>query len=282
MSFLTFSASLSAFLFVIMPCLIAENESITSRDTGYREVCRKAAESRDVFLQFRAIPDYRRALEITEGDAFYDYLMSTRKTINKALTGCERLDMIGNPTTKNYPSLGRFSATTLRYIAHADKICKFFQLPQKMKVAEIGAGFGGQCFVLSQFKPFETYYIYDLPEVQGLIQRVMQTLYVNNVICPAMTAKVPEEKIDLVISNYAFSECSLDIQLLYFEQVIKKADRGYMVYNQISQADYGINSMSCNEFVHLLRKNGIQPKVFTEFLSTAPGNKLIIWDKTKS
>ena len=282
MTFCAFKASLSAFFLVLMPYLLAESDSITSRDAGYREVCKKAAESRDYFLQFRSIPDYRRALEITEGDAFYDYLMSTRKTIEKTLAGCERLDTIGNPTTKSYPFLGTFSAKTLRYIAHADKMCKFFQLPQKMKVAEIGAGFGGQCFVLSQFKPFETYYIYDLPEVQGLIKRVMQTLYVSGVICPAMNAKLSEEKIDLVISNYAFSECSLDIQLLYFEQVIKKADRGYMVYNQISQADYGINSMSCDEFVQLLRKNGIRPKVFTEFLSTAPGNRLIIWDKTKS
>lgn len=223
-----------------------------------------------------------QTLEITEGAAFYDYLVATRKTIEKALAGCEKLDTIGSPTVKEYPSLGTFSATTLRYIAHADKICKFFQLPQKMKVAEIGAGFGGQCYILSQFKPFETYYIYDLPEVQNLIKRVMQELSVKGVVCPAMTEKIPEEKIDLVISNYAFSEISRDIQLIYFEQVIKKADRGYIVYNQISQADYGINSMSCDEFVQLLRQNGIKPKVFTEFLSTAPGNRLIIWEKIKS
>lgn len=61
MSFLAFRIALSVFLLVYLPCLLADNESITSRDSGYRDVCQKASESEDYFLRFRSITDYRRA-----------------------------------------------------------------------------------------------------------------------------------------------------------------------------------------------------------------------------
>jgi hypothetical protein len=38
--------------------------------------------------------------------------------------------------------------------------------------------------------------------------------------------------VDLVISNYAYSELNLDLQNVYYENVIKNAKRVYMILNR--------------------------------------------------
>jgi hypothetical protein len=65
----------------------------------------------------------------------------------------------------------------------------------------------------------------------------------------------------------------------YFDRVIKKADRGYIVYNDISSG-YGLESMSVQEFVGLLKEQGIRPRTHKEFFAGA-GNVLVIWDRTR-
>ena len=42
----------------------------------------------------------------------------------------------------------------------------------------------------------------------------------------------PIEDVDLVISNYAYSELNLDLQNAYYENVIKNAKRVYMILNR--------------------------------------------------
>ena len=58
------------------------------------------------------------------------------------------------------------------------------------------------------------------------------------------------DDIDLVISTYAFSECSIDIQLLYYETILKKAKRFYMVYNNICQGN-----LNSEAFIQLASKD---------------------------
>lgn len=261
--------------------LMHAKESITGWFTGYREICRKASVDPYYFQNFRSMGEYGCVLELPEGDAFAEYLSGTSEKLLAKLNVFRKLDMIGNPTMKNYPILGNFSGTTLRYIVLADQMKKFFTLPDNAKIAEIGAGFGGQCYILSQLQSFSNYYIYDLPEVELLIAKMMETLQTKNVRCMPLDAELPEKKIDLVISNYAFSECDRETQMDYFERVIKKAERGYVIYNQISQESYGIGSLAPDEFIQLLKNIGIKPKVHKEFPSTAPGNLLILWDRTQ-
>jgi len=42
----------------------------------------------------------------------------------------------------------------------------------------------------------------------------------------------PIKDVDLVISNYAYSELNLDLQNAYYENVIKNAKRVYMILNR--------------------------------------------------
>lgn len=259
------------------------SESITSTDGSYRNICTKALTDSWIFQNFRCLSDYTHVVEIPviQAKPYADYLLkkASPKTLEK-MKAFRRLEELGNPPTVFYRGLGNFSATTLRYILVADHIKKLFSLPNHAKIAEIGAGFGGQCFILSQLQSFSKYYIYDLPEVEALIEKVLGQLSMQNVIYLPLERECPEE-IDLVISNFAFSECTLPTQLEYFENVIKKAKRGYMLYNQIADRIFGLECLSPSGFVELLKRHGIHAKIYKEPVKSAPDNVLIVWDQTR-
>ena len=182
--------------------------SITGSIPTYLEMCRKAVEDPWYFENFRSLPEYAPILECGFAGESAQYLLqnASRETLGK-LGLFQRLERFGNPVLQSISGIGRFSGTTLRYIVIADQITRLFHLPPRAKIAEIGAGFGGQCYILSQLCPFAIYYIYDLPPVENLIAKMMNTLSVENINLLPAEAQLPEEKIDLLISNYAFSEC---------------------------------------------------------------------------
>jgi len=258
-------------------------ESITGWDSTYHDMCIKAVNNPWYFERFRSLSDYAHVLEVGAGGDFARYLLenASKETLSK-MSSLQKLETIGSPETGNYPGIGTFSGTTLRYVVIADQIKKLFDLPYNAKIVEIGAGFGGQCFILSQLQSFSKYYIYDLPQPELLIEKMMRVLSVQNVTCMPLEAQLPENSIDLVISNYAFSECSRATQLDYFEKVIKKSTRGYFIYNQIAGRVYGLNYISPTEFIELLKSNDMNPTVYAEPVATDVDNMLIVWDKTKA
>ncbi len=255
-------------------------ESITGSDSSYLNICEKAVSDPNYFNHFRSLPEYSHVLEIFNGHRFAEKILNTGADLISQLEEFRKLDMIGAPALYLYPGLGPFSATTLRYIVIADHIGHLFDLPQDAKIVEIGGGFGGQCYIFSTLQGFSQYFIYDLPQVNLLIEKSLSTLFVRGVSCLDANSYLPEKKIDLLISNYAFSECSRETQLDYFERVIKKADRGYVIYNQISKPYFGINSLSPWEFFELLEGAGLNPIVSDELISTHADNILFIWDRT--
>lgn len=272
--------------FLVLLSLIATQahggESITGGDPSYRQICQQAANNLHFFLSFRSLPQYSNAVEMPGGAPFAEYITrNASKEILKKLPSFEKLDTIGSPKTTDFPNMGKFSGTTLRYIVIADQIKKLFFLPRNAKVVEIGAGFGGQCYILSQLQLFHRYYIYDLPEAGALIARVMEALRVQNVHLMPMDAALPEQTVDLLISNYAYSECNRETQLDYFDRVIKKADRGYVLYNQIATRVFKMDSLTPHEFVDLLEAHGMHPKIHNEPIPTAEDNLLITWDRTQ-
>jgi hypothetical protein len=164
----------------------------------------------------------------------------------------------------------------LRYVLVADHISRLFNLPQNYTIAEIGAGFGGQAYILSRLLPFSQYYIYDLPEVEMLIGKMMSTLSVSNVTCLDPYGELPVDSVDLFISNYAFSECDRETQIDYFKRVAVKAKRGYMLYNNTNIFDH----LTLTDFIELLQAHGINPKIHAEPVFSYTGNVLVTWDRT--
>ena len=258
------------------------NDSITSKDTSYIDACSKAVQDSEYFKNFRSASAYHPIVDFDIAiPLFVDYITTSasQKIIDK-LPVFNELDRIGNPMTKFFPGVGKFSGATLRYIAIADEIGKLFELPENAKIVEVGGGFGGQCYVLSQLQPWLRYYIYDLPEPNALTRKMLWMLDVKNVLSLPPAAPLPDAQIDLFISNYAYSECSREVQLDYFDRLIKRAKRGYIIYNQISHL-FSVNSLSPSEFMDLLEKNGMHPNLANESIPTGENTKLITWDSTK-
>ncbi len=268
----------------LLSCHVFAGKSITGQDVSYKEICLLASADPVCLAQFRSLPGYSHILEVGNEQVFGAYIMqnASKETLKK-IDIFQRLDgKIGDPIMADVEGLGKFSGTTLRYIIIADQIKKLFQLPDKAVIVEIGAGFGGQCFVLSQLQSISKYYIYDLPEVEKLIEKVSEVMGVKGVQCMPLEDNIPEEHVDLLVSNYAFSECDRETQLEYFNRVMKKAERGYVIYNQTAAKFYGLDSLSPAEFVSLLTSHGMRPQIYNEPVPTFAGNLLIVWGILKN
>ena len=147
------------------------------------------------------------------------------------------------------------------------------------KIAEIGTGYGGQFLILDQFLDFSNYYFFDLKEVllfcekyldNYLIRNSFKTLHINNYN--------GEEKFDLVISNYAFSELPSELQRIYLRKVIKLSKRGYLTMNSgkknsIFQGDY-LSLDQIKKEIPFIKINNETPKDFVH-----QGNYVISWEK---
>lgn len=252
-------------------------ESITGHMWEYRKICAQALENENVFANFRRMRFYNPILEVNDkelGHALNKYLLTFGSKDDLFLL--TEIDKIGNPFKYYYDGIGDISVTSLRYMVVGREITSMFDLPTQPKIVEIGGGFGGQCFILSHLLPFSKYYIYDIKEPLGLIEKVMKTLSVKDVISMEPFDRLPEEEIDLVISNYAFSECDYDMQLEYFENIIKKSKNGYMIYNHTSHF-YNITSMSVFDLAELLKAKGFMVSIQPESAFSHENNLLLTW-----
>lgn len=239
----------------------------------YRAACQKAAENSADFAIFRSNQQIRNIFEITQGDMFAQYVTSSLRLMGH-LEAFRKLENFGTPQLEFFPELGYFSATTLRYISLADQILKLTRLREEPVIVEIGPAFGGQCYILSQLHPFSKYYFFDLPEVERLCAKMVESLEMRNTYFIPLEETLPETTVDLVISNYAFSECDKEDQIDYFEKIILQAEQGFFIFNNAPMGGFTIE-----EFANLLKSHGFQPRIFKELLATAPANKLIVWKK---
>jgi putative sugar O-methyltransferase len=118
-------------------------------------------------------------------------------------------------------------------------------------IIEIGVGYGGQCkLIMDQWTP-ASYTLVDLPEVLALSQRYLKDSNYSNVYYLTQDQLPIDKEYDLVISNYAFSECERSIQMGYVNDVMKKSESGYITFNTISHL-FNIDSLSKEEFKTLM------------------------------
>ena len=52
-----------------------------------------------------------------------------------------------------------------------------------------------------------------------------------HVLTPKQLGELENVEIDLVISNYAFSECNYETQDIYIDKILSKSKRGYITHN---------------------------------------------------
>ena len=218
---------------------------------AYRKFCKLAASDPAVFDTFKRHPDYVPILEhvsFVHGAAYLDTIKEKNPHLLKLIEKFKENDKVGHPNTCFYRETGDISPTTLRYIKTASDLIDIFDSWENESIFELGAGYGGQCKVLSDIFQPKKYTMADLPEVVLLIEQFVKRLNIGNVhLCTEET--IPSEEYDLFISNYAFTEIDRKLQQMYIDKVISKSTHGYITCNFVSRDVFGINSYTREELL---------------------------------
>lgn len=201
---------------------------------NYRALCELAARDAAVFKTFRRQPVYAEVLEHVDRESGLEairYALQRHPEYRSLLPEFRRNDDLGGPRLEHFGDSGDWSATTLRYLKILSDLESLFGDLNGLHIVEIGAGYGGQCrLVLARF-PRASYTIFDLPEPGALAARYLAALGAGPVAVNPPPSQFRASPVDLVISNYALSEIRRSIQQEYFERVVVRAARGYMLWN---------------------------------------------------
>lgn len=253
----------------------------SASDNGkYLSAVRGALKSYSKFSNFKRHPFYRQVLEHITKELGEDYLKIVMEENpqfleDPVLMGLRRNDDVGNPIKYTYPQVGEISPTTLRYIKVASDLQIHFGDDLGSDIVEIGCGYGGQFLVLDQLFEINRYKMFDLPLVCELISKVIESYTINGSYCTTTLNQYQPGKVDLVISNYAFSELPRKIQLMYVKKVLSKSSKGYLTMNSgkrrgVSEA---FRKLSLKELKEVLP----DCEVIEEHPLSSPFNYIILW-----
>lgn len=237
--------------------------NVFSDDSKYVSIVKKALVDNNTFNNFKREPDYNAILEhvsAVDGSQYLSIIKNESSDLLLKINDFKNNDKIGNPITYNYPEIGSISPTTLRYIKVASDLRKLFGDLSGFKVAEIGVGYGGQILIMDQIWKM-SYCMFDLPDVLKLANKYLKIAELQRI---KLIKKFTE--LDLVISNYAFSELDKSLQQDYIDNVLLKAKRGYLTMNCID----GYNLSELTERIPNITTLEENPK-------TGPNNYIIVW-----
>lgn len=243
-------------------------------DTGsYVAACRRAASDPAAFDNFRRDPHYTRILEhvsAAQGRAYLE-LIARDDEIRDAIEVFRPNDLHGNPQRIDYPGVGLFSPSTLRYVKVLADLKFHFGSLDGMRICEIGVGYGGQCRIINAFYRPAGYCLVDLAPALDLARRYLGNFTLGCALSFRTLEAFDGAGFDLVISNYAFTELARPVQDAYLSKVIMKAPRGYITYNEISPP--GFQSYRAAELTAMIPG----ARRLEEEPLTHPRNCLIVW-----
>jgi len=213
-----------------------KRESSSISDTPeYTDFVQLAVQDDTVFSQFKSHPSYH-VLEHIRPECGELYVLALKHAhCDHFLKLPDPNVKIGSPRTyiSNLLEGRRISPTTLRYLKVACDLDSLFPL-RDAHLVEIGVGYGGQIQALHNTGLGKVTLV-DLPPVQRLAQKYLnETAPHLNIHSWQMDNQKQVNDIDILISNYAFSELSLETQNIYFEALIKPAKRGYLTITPLN------------------------------------------------
>jgi len=244
-----------------------------SNSPRYVEACRLAVSEETAFRKFRSCTSYRMVLEHVSPRTGEEYLRMLRRDEKAYKTLISLLPIInaGGPAKYRFKSLGKISPTSIRYAkVHQDLIDLFGDLT-RYSITEIGCGYGGMAIQIIFVEDICSYAVVDLPEVEDLAIKFVKTMINDSSSALVRGDRDANGEIDLLLSNYAFSELSRELQDVYINCFLKYSARGYMIYNHINPPEF--NSYTAREICEMLPGAEIRE----EFPKTDPTNVLIVW-----
>lgn len=252
-----------------------------SENGTYAQVVYDALKSQKKFDNFKMNKTYRGILEhVTkeQGRSYIEILNSRNDQIlEDGLLTVLKSDSIGNPQKYSYQGIKiPLSPTTLRYLKVASDLKLLFGSKLGC-VAEIGGGYGGQALVNDQLLDVRHVRIFDLPIVNKLINRYLNSYLFHGAYETTFINNESENKYDLAISNYAFSELPEMVQRIYIKKVLSKSSRGYLTMNSGLGGKRSSGKLSIGELKDLLPEF----EVFEENPLTSQFNYIICWGHNK-
>jgi len=218
----------------------------------YKNFCQLAASDDLVFSTFRQHAPYTAILEHVSyelGQRYADWIGSAANFTEKRLETAKLNDVHGGATIVKYNStFNDICPSTLRYLKVALELEQLFGSLDNFKIVEIGVGYGGQCNLISNLWNINSYTLIDLQEPLNLSKKFLEN---DEKKYWATLDTLNITDYDLVISNYAFSECSRNIQLSYVDVVLNRSRHGYITYNNISHL-FNVDSLSREEFKNVI------------------------------
>lgn len=213
-----------------------------SHSTPFVEFCGTAADDDKLYAHFKRNPIFRGILEhVTwdQGQVYYDHVREHFPELLEKLPACQVNDKVGEPITHKY-DFGEFSPTTLRYLKVATDLAYHFGNLGDLNVLEIGGGYGGQLVLCETLCGFKSWTMVDLPEVLKLQQRYLGEVVPMKkpVIKYVSCYELSDERYDLVISNFGFSECVRSYQDKYVETYMSHGEKIYMAMNFVQNEVY--------------------------------------------
>jgi hypothetical protein len=208
---------------------------LTTQDTTpYAEICTEAVEDDKVFQSFKRDPRYTAILEHVSpehGQKYFNGILQYELD-EELIEAFKENDKLGGANVIDYGDpFGEISPSTLRYVQNTLDIAHFVGEGELSKIVEIGGGYGGLCKTVSCLCDFDEYHIYDIQQASRLQEKYLSNFDVGKKVSFHSSVD-PIEDVDLVISNYAYSELNLELQDVYYENVIKNAKRVYMILNR--------------------------------------------------
>jgi phospholipid N-methyltransferase len=245
-----------------------------SDNENYPNFCLKAANDLLVFENFRQNEIYRQILEhvdIKTGELYLDEIIETRPDLINEIDKIKANDIYGNPGFYEYKTIGKICPSTLRYAKVLADLLNHFDSLDGLKIAEIGAGYGGQCRIINAISKPEEYTLVDIKPALLLAQTYLDGYILSSVMRYTTMNELKKEAYDLIISNYAFTELRSDIQDVYLDKIILNSKHGYITYNDITPEDF--RSYKKEELVKMLP----DAKIFEEKPRTHEKNCIIVW-----
>jgi len=242
----------------------------------YKNIIEKALNDNDIFKNFKQLSDYNEILEHTTKNQAIEYLKIIKNDNKQLIQGFQKFkdnDVFGNPRKNVFKDIGEVSPSTLRYVKVLSDIINIFGGFNNKNIVEIGGGYGGQCLIFSKYFSFNSYLLIDLKESLDLSKKYLNLNNIKNVIYKDISKLNETVEYDLLISNYAFTECNKKIQDIYIKKIINNSRNGYITANFISDI-FNIESYNNNELINIINKNIL---INEEKPKTHNNNLILTW-----
>lgn len=203
---------------------------------------------------FKSNPEYCLVLEHVkprEGELYINELKKRFNILYNAnkeylIELCHINDSCGKPKKTKFIDFTDCSPTNLRYIFQSFLILTYMKecMLNNIDVIEIGGGYGGLCFYIHKLAhlfdiTINTYSMFDLQMPLVLQQKYLENLNIHNINCVELDNIKNLKDNSFLISNYAFSEISLELQKEYTSHVLNPyVSHGFLAWNFIGVYDF--------------------------------------------